>query len=81
MFRDITNRGLPKKNTYSAMIQTKINKNNFARKVLNHNVYLEDNYTVADTPGLQKTNRYVSGGWKFGRDFWFIPAHFWANFT
>lgn len=42
------------------MVKDKIQRNNFAKRVLNHNVYLEDKFTVDDHHGMPKTNKYVS---------------------
>jgi hypothetical protein len=58
-FRDITNQ-MQKKATFTSMVKDSIERNNFQTKVLNHNVYLEDSFTIENRPGLAKTNKYVS---------------------
>lgn len=60
VFGDATNRVLAKAAVNFSVKECIKNKNTLPDKLLNHNVYLEDRFTVEDDGGLAKTSNYVS---------------------
>lgn len=62
MFEDITNK-VANKASFTNLVKERIKKKNaLPRQILNHNVYLEDQFTIEDDPDRAKTINYVRIG-------------------